>query len=578
MIRRLIATSLLLLFPWLSCQADSATIDVVSPELSSELISALREGLSLYAMRQDPLLNEDLVQRQYQRGLEELAQSLQSLGYYQPDIQGQITKQGERWQIRYVIALGQPVTLHAVAVSIQGDGASHPDLIDWRARFPLKRGDVAHHGQYESAKAEAMRIAKAQGYFDAEFTEHSLLIDPPNRRATLTLTLNTGKRYRFGKITLHQDILDPHLLERYVPFAQGEEYDSRQLLQLQQALSDSDYYDSVAIKALPEQAADGEVPIEVELSPRKPARYSLSAGYGTDTGARAGLGYERRRINRYGHRFNMNYTVSELRSTLNTGYRIPLGDPNRDSLTLSSDWTEQSTSTAWYSNAIYGARLVRLIGDWQRSVGASLLREDYRVGNDVGKADLLVPMIALQRARPLPRESIELGWSLGLSVKGAMEGVLSDTSFTQAQANARLILPLGRADRLLFRVNGGTTWIDRFAELPVSQRFFTGGDYSVRGYAFNSLGPRDDSGKVIGGKNLLVGSAEFEHALTAKLAAAVFIDTGNAFDEGDYRLYTGIGLGARWRIPVGTIGIDVAQAQDLEGRPWKWHITVGSNL
>lgn len=577
--RKILAIALLCLLPWLTCRADTAAIELDAPKLPKDVVTALIEGLTLYGMRNDPLLNDELVQRQYQRGLYQIAQSLQSLGYYQADITGQVTHIDNGWQIRYVVDPGKPVTISKVDVRLEGPGEDDSELKAWLDRFPLHAGDPMHHADYESAKAELMRIAKARGYFDAVYTTRSLRIDPAHFSAELTLIFNTGKRYRFGPVTLHQNFLAPALLERYVPFAQGEEYDSRQLLQLQQRLSDSDFFESVGIQAAPEQAIDGEVPIDVELLPRKPARYIVSAGFGTDTGPRGGLGYERRRINRYGHRFNLNYSASRIRSTLSTGYRIPLGDPARDYLALTSDWTEQQTSREnWYSNAIYGARLVRLIDDWQRSMGVSLLREDYRIGSEVAKSDLLVPAIGLQRVRPLPRESLQLGWNLGVNVKGAVEGVLSDTGFTQALITSKFILPLARNNRILLRGSAGTTWINHLSQLPVSQRFFTGGDYTVRGYAYNSLGPRDSTGRVVGGKNLLVGSAEFEHSITPKIAAAAFIDTGNAFDDVAYKLYTGVGLGLRWRIPLGTLGIDLAQAQDLNGRPWRLHITIGSDL
>ena len=109
-------------------------------------------------------------------------------------------------------------------------------------------------------------------------------------------------------------------------------------------------------------------------------------------------------------------------------------------------------------------------------------------------------------------------------------------------------------------------------------RFFAGGAQSVRGYAYRSLGPVDESGEVVGGKYLLVGSIEFEHSFPNKWGVAVFYDAGDAIDDLDDKLARGAGFGLRWKSPVGSVRIDMATALDLEGNPWRLHISIGPDL
>ena len=109
----------------------------------------------------------------------------------------------------------------------------------------------------------------------------------------------------------------------------------------------------------------------------------------------------------------------------------------------------------------------------------------------------------------------------------------------------RGVLPLGARARLLLRSEFGASGIDEFNALPPSQRFFAGGDQSVRGYAYQSLGPTDADGKVIGGKFLSTYSVEAEYRVWGNWGAAVFADAGGADDDPHPFLARGVGAGVR---------------------------------
>ena len=129
------------------------------------------------------------------------------------------------------------------------------------------------------------------------------------------------------------------------------------------------------------------------------------------------------------------------------------------------------------------------------------------------------------------------------------------------------------------RAQAAGTLVDNpFTEVPASLRFFAGGDRSVRGYAYQSLGPLDASNKVVGGKHLMVGSIEFEHSFNHRWGAALFYDAGNAMDHLGDELERGAGIGVRWKSPVGPVRFDLARALTLDGEPWRIHINIGPDL
>jgi len=115
-----------------------------------------------------------------------------------------------------------------------------------------------------------------------------------------------------------------------------------------------------------------------------------------------------------------------------------------------------------------------------------------------------------------------------------------------------------------------------FMDVPIPFRFFTGGDSSVRGYAYQSLGPKDARGNVVGGKHLLAGSIELERAIGTDWGIAAFYDAGNAFDDfGSFQLAQGVGLGVRYYTPVGPIRLDLARQAGVSDPQYRFHFTVG---
>ena len=157
---------------------------------------------------------------------------------------------------------------------------------------------------------------------------------------------------------------------------------------------------------------------------------------------------------------------------------------------------------------------------------------------------------------------------------------ISDTSFITGIFNAQYLRALPFDFRTILRGNLGGMWVDEFRALPPSERFFAGGDKSIRGYDYQDLGPINSSGSVIGGRYLGVMSFELEKYFTDSWGAAAFIDSGNAFGgPGENTgLKTGAGLGLRWRSPVGPVRVDLAHPLDDDDTLFKLHLRIGPDF
>ncbi|MBT8442620.1 MAG: BamA/TamA family outer membrane protein, partial [Gammaproteobacteria bacterium] len=171
------------------------------------------------------------------------------------------------------------------------------------------------------------------------------------------------------------------------------------------------------------------------------------------------------------------------------------------------------------------------------------------------------------------------GYRLGLEISGANDSLGSDTTFVQVDATAKWIYSFENQSRFLIRGRLGFTSERNFEELPPSVRFFAGGDNSVRGYEFESLGPVDADGDVIGGDRIAVASVEYDFPFSASWSGAVFLDVGNAFTGSDFDAKQGAGFGLRWQSPVGPIRFDIAwPIDDAVEQGARLHVSLGADL
>ena len=460
---------------------------------------------------------------------------------------------------------------------ISGDATYDPQFTEIVNNLPLKPGDAFDHRRYIDIKTRLAQLASEHGFFDARFTEHNVLVDLAAYHADIQLKFESGRRYRYGEISLRQEILYPSFLERYVPFKSGDPFNINDLIELQQALTDSNYFQDVEVSPAAQVSDTATIPVEAILVPRKTHRYLFGLGYGTDTGARAKAGWEVPRVNKNGHKFSAEAKVSELGYSLGGRYIVPILDPRTDQLIYSGVVKHEELDTTISTIRSLGIGLNHGRGLWREILALNYQEEQYIIANVPGESVLLMPGVNWQRTWGERIYTLD-GLALDFGLKGASKDIVSDTEFLQMNASVKGISRLSTVDRFIGRLRVGATSTNEFDKLPASVRFFAGGSQSVRGYAYQSLGPVDSSGNVVGGKYLFVGALEYEHVLRGKWSAAVFFDKGNAINSFTDKLFSGAGVGLRWQSPIGSIRFDFAKALDLTGVPWRIHINIGPDL
>ncbi|MGB0956472.1 MAG: autotransporter assembly complex protein TamA, partial [Panacagrimonas sp.] len=473
------------------------------------------------------------VRRLHRKAEAQIREAMQVYGYYAPNIETRLEQQDENWLARYDIVAGKPTRIQTLDAGFEGEGAAHPALLKALQELPLKPGKSLRHDRYASAKQQMSRAAREAGFLDARWIAHEMRVYPQRHAAELELRIDTGPRYFFGEIAVQQEQLRPRLIKRYLPIEAGQPFSRRALLDTQFLIADLGYFNTVEVE--PQfQTRDGEqqVPIVVRTTPLARTRYDFGAGYGTDTGARLSVGADRRWVNRRGHRLNTDMRLSEIKNTLAAEYLIPVGQTIGENLSLTAVSETERLENGDTLKYVLGASFNRSPGDWQRRWYLEYTHEESDFGETKAIADLLTPGLSINRSRNDDPIHTRRGWYVFVDVHGAQEGVLANSSFLQTRALLRGVYPLfGERGRVIARAEMGASFVQAFRELPASQRFFAGGDQSVRGYAYQSLAPRDEDGNVIGGRYLSAFSLETEYRVFGNWGAALFVDSGGAADD-----------------------------------------------
>ncbi len=552
--------------------------------------SNVESWLGYSAAVENKALSEERARSLHAGAAKAIALALEPFGYYQPAVVAQFEGQAPRFTARYRISLGEPVRWQPADVAVKGEGRDADFLPRLLEEQGLPEGGRALHADYEAFKARLVSAAREDGYRDATLSGSVLAIDPKAHSAQAQLSLDTGPRYFFGATTLTGGFdIRENLLRRYLRYQQGEPYSPKKLLDSQFALSDIDYFDAVQFETAPEPQALGQLPITATLTPRKNRRDSLGLGYGTDTGLRGSIGSEVRRLNRQGDKLSAELRVSEKSNAISTEIRHPQGSNPGEYLSLTGSIRQEQFSPGVSADDYkIGTSLNRTLGSWKRRYYLEFTRSITSIGYSAaatkagqrlaGETSTLVPGVSFSTAQIDDAINATRGYSLFLDAHGAEQDVLSSVTFLQGRALLRGVLPLPQRFRLSSRAEIGGTAVRGFNALPLEQRFFAGGDDSVRGYNYRDLGVRDIDGNNVGGKFLSVVSVELERAIYGPYGAALFWDAGGVGDTPAPKLHHGAGIGLRYRAPFGSVRIDLAHPFDRDAPALRLHIGVRVGL
>lgn len=612
----------------------SAQLEFVVKGVDDPLRSNILAHVDTVQFGQRRRLSDRQAQKIMDNAVSRASVALRPYGYYQPSIGVRLIRDEQREPVVELdVDPGPPVTIASLRLEVAGPGARLRGLREWRDQWPLAVGDVLDQTVWERKKQEALEIARAEGFLGAVFDVHTLGLNLENNTAAAELVLATGPRYVFGNIDFGDHVLRPGIVEFVPRFSQGDYYSAALVDSLRTDLRGTGWFTDVTVRETVRHDADPPaVDLSLQLETVNRNFYQGSLGFGTDTGLRTSAQWSRRPMSGRGDRIDVvaGWREQDNEYGIRTNYRIPRRGHARQYWTLdgvikfenqdlefkrsdqAEDFIQVANGNVDELHVRAGRLRIRNRSGGNRQVFERILLQYLNSERAFDVSDPMSPFAGLIGDPTFDRlvKGTDNAVSVAIdfdrvSVHGSeffTEGFRdrawfyqslatdgADADFSQIYLSTRRSYVVGDRWKFILRAEVGYTdaMVDEISlttgsdplnlsitRLPSFYRFKAGGSTSVRGYGFEQL-----SNNNVGSNHIATASAELEFRVRRNWSGAVFMDTGNAFNDfSDARLKTGIGFGIRWYSVAGPIRIDFARAIDFEGKPWRFHFTIGTPL
>ncbi len=519
-----------------------------------------------------------------------VSEALQALGYYRPEITLDVRRTDPVWSLEITVAQGQPVRIRDIEIEIRGAAASDTAMTGLLSDVGFAVGDRLHHGRFEDFRKKLLSTGQERGYLNGGFSRSRVEVQVESETADIFLDYDSGPRFRFGEILYDKSLIDPELLETLATFRPGDYFEQSSLRRLQSNLQRTNYFSSVIVQPLRARARGGQVPIEVVLHAAKRHSIEVGVGYSTDTEERISMTWRTPKINRFGHSQVTRLEYSPVNPSGRFTYSIPIQNPLTDVVQLWASLEENEYGDLDSRQIESGVRREIRRDEWVYSYALRGLDESWEnVFNNALSHDYLLLSGSLSSrdysgALVDPRS----GFSQLYTLEGGSRDVGSDADLLRLTAELRYVLTPWPRHRVVARTELGAVEIANAerADLAPSLRFFAGGSQSLRGYAYQSLGHEksvvqpDGRSKtfVVGGDRLAIASLEYQYYFTDKWRGALFVDGGDAFDEGDFDAKVGAGFGVHYITPVGAVRVELANSVSEDNPDWYFHLVIGAEF
>ncbi|RPJ48401.1 MAG: outer membrane protein assembly factor [Betaproteobacteria bacterium] len=557
---------------------DGAVAWRIELDAPVEVQSLLEEHLDVYRYRGRPGVDAAMLQRLVARAAADAEALLATAGYFSPQIEVTGTPAAGMTTVLIRVITGPVARVAAADISVTGAIAGEPNEVERIARakqrWRLKVETPFRQGAWDDAKEALLREFRFDGYPAARITSSAAEVDPEAARVTIKVAIDSGPLFRYGATQIDGLQRYPrNIVENLQRFRSGERYSYEAVVRYQTELQTSGFFRSASVAVDTDPAQAAAAPVRVRVVEHPLMKIDLGAGFSTDTGLRGEASFTHHNTLQPGWQSSTKLRLDSKKQAVNAELALtpePGGWRNRLGVEAERSDIENLVSRTLGLTAQRAWRTPEEEHNW------ALKFQTEEQSLTAGPVDNL-SALSLNYAWTLrgvddllrPRR----GHMINLQLGGASAALLSTRSFMRGYGRGLYILPVGRADRVHLRGELGAVWASARDGIPSEFLFRAGGDQSVRGYDYESLGVREGSA-VVGGRFLGVATIEYQHDFTAQWGGAMFIDAGNAADSpSELRPVYGYGVGVRWITPAGSLNLDIAQPEDA-GKV-RLHFTLG---
>ena len=572
---------------------NAFTVDVRGPE-------AVRDYLTLHLEIQRYRELDDLGATEISRLMvaaeANARELLGTLGYFTPTLTLELNETPESTkaprEIVITVAPGEPTKVSNVQISYAGaiadDTAAEAQRDSIRTGWALRAGLPFTQQAWDDAKTTALRSLTAKRFPTGNIEVSRAEVDADRSEARLNVTYQSGPAYKFGPLMLRGiERYDPDGARRIARLPTGTDYDQQKLLDAQQRLASSGYYDSVFLTLDTESGNPLAAPVIAQLREAPLQKVVMGAGFTTDNGPRLSIDHIHNQIPLLGWRAVSRLSVDNDVKSLGTEWNAIPNDKGWRWFSGAELKREESGSYIVDSGRLRGGRN-KSSDHIDRSY---FLQYDYAQNRGINAPPSASAVTANwgwtgryfdDNAAPTRGYALALELAAGYTLTG------EQTPFTRTYARWLGVMPIGAAEdtetrarrsRLQLRLEAGAVSAKDSAQIPSTLMFLTGGDTTVRGYSYKQIGTVRADGQTVAGRYLGVASVEWQRPFVynnklTEWESVVFVDAGAVADKpGELKPKVGVGVGARWRSPVGPVQADLAYGVDT--KKFRLHFRLG---
>ena len=558
--------------------AASYEATFVAPDVPSALRTTLARYADLGRFADQADVTNAEITRLVEIAPEQLRKLLATEGYFNADIRIETTGLQDagsaKRKVTVTIASGPRTRITSVtitpngAITIEAGGASR--IAATRNQWGLPVGAPFQESVWSASKSALLTSLWADRYPTARVTDSAATIDADENTAALKVDFDSGPEFHFGAITVTGLQRYPRsAVDNLSTFTAGQPYTQKALLDFQDRLQASGLFRAAAVDIEPNPALADAVPVQVRLREQTLHRLLFGPGFSTENGPRVTAEHEYLRL------FGLDWqSLARLRwardeSSFSVDFlSYPLPNNYRNLVSVSAGRTDVAGLVIDNQRLRLGRR--QDADRITRLYFVDVLRSAVRAPNGdlTGNAALAgYEMVWRNVDNPVfPTQGLAVSGQIGAGARfGKTEG---GKPFLRALGRATYFYPLGDKWLTQARIEVGQVFASTPAGIPQSLLFRAGGEVSVRGYGFQTLGIQGINPKgtyVGGGRFLMTGSAEIAREVRPGIYATVFADVGDAADSPRaWKANTSYGIGARWRSPVGPVSGYLAYAQQTK--------------
>lgn len=516
----------------------------------------------------------------------QIQKALLPYGYFKPQILIVLPTPKKPGKID--IKPGPRMRISQFNLQISGSGRENHEVAFTAHNLPINAGAVFNSILYEESKNKLVNAAENQGYLNSTFEQATVYIDTKSNQAKILLHFDTGERSYFGNIyfatgdpkptppvkdmpkfprlakimqilepngynnglfTSKKIILTNRLLSRYIPFTYGCPFSNDAIIKLDSNLQSSGYFKEVNVT--PAKEDSGSVPINVYLEPVERFRYTISGGYGTDTGVRGRLGLHVIPVNKYGHKLDFIGQGSSYQNAAQMKYTIPGRDPIHDEFNINGGFNNLNYVAGNSRSGRLSLVQQHITPTFQRLLSLNILQENFHYARYTpNESTVLYPKLTVTWRRVSNPVFSPSGFNITLNGLAASRAVLSKLNLSEFMLDLKGAITLDRIrTRFYGHIIQGFTITNNIYDVPLSIAQLLGGPENMRGFSFSSIGP---------GKVLSYGGIEIQKETIDSWYVTGFIDLGTVHNPEPKNTQYDLGVGLMWRSPVGIIKAAIA--------------------